>query len=101
MTKSIFNSSARSVTSEPFPVSEETITTGIGRRHGFPENRGRPYAASQRRGSIRRIRIFDEITLATNGSGAVACLPVAMAGNNFSVIWRIGAESSTDNTLIL
>ncbi|CNU76634.1 Uncharacterised protein [Salmonella enterica subsp. enterica serovar Bovismorbificans] len=97
------NSSARSVTSEPFPVSEETITTGIGRRRISFSRKSRP---SIRGISTSRVNTsglnFLMRSLATNGSGAVATISISLWLLIISVmIWRISAESSTDNTLIL
>ncbi|CSH94573.1 Uncharacterised protein [Shigella sonnei] len=104
MTKSIApSSSARSVTSDPLPVKEETITTGIGRkrinfsRKSSPSIRGISTSSVSTSGLNFLIK-----SRATSGSGAVATISMSLWLLMISVmIWRISAESSTDNTLIL
>ncbi len=96
------SSSARKVISEPRSVSDDTITTGIGRSRIRRSRKSRP---SMRGISTSRVSTSGLCCLissrATSGSGAVA--QTAMSGwlLMISVIrLRISAESSTHNTLI-
>jgi hypothetical protein len=73
------SSSARSVISDPFPVREETITTGIGRsrinfsRKSMPSMRGISTSSVSTSGLYFLIK-----SRATNGSGAVATISISL-----------------------
>jgi hypothetical protein len=96
------NSSARSVTSEPRSVSDDTMSTGIGRRRmsfsrkSSPSMRGISTSSVSTSGLCCLIR-----SRATSGSGAVATTVMSGCALMISVIrLRTSAESSTHRTLI-
>ncbi|MCY1291590.1 hypothetical protein D9M70_407840 [compost metagenome] len=97
------SSSARMVISEPRSVSDDTISTGIGRsrirrsRKSRPSMRGISTSSVSTSGFRRLIR-----SRATSGSGAVPTTSMSGWLLMISVIrLRISAESSTQSTLIL
>ncbi|MNL27693.1 hypothetical protein D3C87_1492980 [compost metagenome] len=103
VTKSIApSSSARKVISPPRSVSDDTITTGIGRRRisfsrkSSPSMRGISTSSVSTSGLWRLMR-----SRATKGSGAVATTSMSGWLLMISVISpRTNAESSTHKTLI-
>ena len=91
---------ARMVTSAPLSVSDDTITTGMGRnvisfsRKAKPSMRG--ISTSSVKTSGFSALIFSR---ATNGSGAVPMTSIPGSADRMAVsICRIKAESSTINT---
>lgn len=79
------NSSARSVTSNLFPVSEETITTGIGRRRISFSRKSRPSIRGISTSVVNTSGLnFDEIPGDQRVRRSRHHLHIAMAINNFS-----------------
>ena len=103
-TKSIApSSSALSVISAPRSVSDDTITTGMGRsrirfaRNVRPSMRGISTSSVRTSGLVSLMR-----SRATMGSEAVPTTSMSAAVLRISTrIWRTSAESSTMRTLIL